>query len=209
MYCNKCGTQNPDDAVYCKKCGSLMEQEDETRVSVKLRNISPETGLESLQSSTLDHGRDDVGKRIFSIAPTVKFVMAGYAAAVIGAFLLVAVFSVFLSSWIGLGSGVLLGLAVLLIPAYYHIRQKLVRYSLTDSTIEIDRGFISRTTQNIPLRRVQDVTVSATFVQRLLGYGDITIDNASEDGGKVVLDNVDSPRRYADMILKQMRLLDR
>ena len=98
---------------------------------------------------------------------------------------------------------------LLLIPAYYHMRQRLVKYSLTDATIEIDRGLVSRTTQNIPLRRVQDVTVSATLFQRLLGYGDITIDNASEDGAKVVLDDVDSPRKYADQILKQMRRLER
>lgn len=198
MYCNKCGTQNPDDAVYCKKCGGLMEPEDETRVATR---GSKDKGAAVERSEAAD--------RIFSIAPTLKFVIAGYAAAVLGAFLLVAIFSLFLSPWIGVWPGVILGLALLLIPAYYHVRQKLVRYSLSDTTIEIDRGLISRTTQNIPLRRVQDVTVSATLVQRLLGYGDITIDNASEDGGKVVLDNVDSPRKYADLILKQMRLLER
>jgi len=35
MYCNKCGTENADDAVYCKKCGALMEAEEETRVAVR------------------------------------------------------------------------------------------------------------------------------------------------------------------------------
>lgn len=198
MYCNKCGTENPGDAIYCKKCGGLMEPEDETRVATR--------GTYD-KSAAVERG--EIADRIFSIAPTLKFVIAGYASAVLGAFLLVAIFSLFLSPWIGVWPGVILGLALLLIPAYYHVRQKLVRYSLTDTTIEIDRGLISRTTQNIPLRRVQDVTVSATLVQRLLGYGDITIDNASEDGGKVVLDNVDSPRKYADLILKQMRLLER
>ncbi|MCV4614370.1 PH domain-containing protein, partial [Escherichia coli] len=74
---------------------------------------------------------------------------------------------------------------------------------MTDSTIEIDRGLISRTTQNIPLRRIQDVTVSAGILQRILGYGDISIDNASEDGGKVVLKSIDSPKKYADLILRQ------
>jgi len=37
----------------------------------------------------------------------------------------------------------------------------------------------------------------------------VVIDNASEQGGKVALKNIDSPRRYADMLLKQMRLLDK
>jgi len=193
MYCNKCGTENADDAVYCKKCGALMEAEEETRVAVR------------------DEGggmKDEEQAHIFSIAPTLKFVLAGYAIAVLAAFLLVALLTVLVPGFTPL-IGVVVGVLLLLVPAYYHLRQKLVRYSLTDMTIEIDRGLIARTTQNVPLRRIQDVTVSATLVQRLLGYGDITIDNASEDGGKVVLDNIDSPKKYADLILKQMRQIER
>jgi putative membrane protein len=104
---------------------------------------------------------------------------------------------------------VILGMALLLIPLYFHLRAKLVRYTLTDTTIEIDRGLISRTTQNIPLRRIQDVTVSATMMQRMLGMGNVIIDNASEDGGKVILDDNDSPKKYAELMLRQMRQLER
>jgi uncharacterized membrane protein YdbT with pleckstrin-like domain len=103
---------------------------------------------------------------------------------------------------------VVIGLALLLIPAFYHIRQRLVRYTLTPSMIEIDRGVIARTTQNVPLRRIQDVTVSASVVQRMLGFGDVIVDNASEDGGKVVLKNIDAPREFADELLKQLRRLE-
>ena len=193
MYCNKCGTENPADALYCKKCGTLIEPEVETRVT---------TRRDKVFSDVTD------GERIFSISPTLKFVYVGYAIAVAAAFVLVALLTFFVPGFIPV-IGVLVGVGLLLVPAFYHMRQKLVKYSLTDATVEIDRGLISRTTQNIPLRRVQDVTVSSTLFQRLLGYGDITIDNASEDGAKVVLDNVDSPRRYADQILNQMRRLER
>ncbi|MCA1590869.1 MAG: PH domain-containing protein, partial [Acidobacteria bacterium] len=127
---------------------------------------------------------------------------------VFGAFLLTALISM-VSSGIPLWVGVVVGLALLLVPLFYHLRQKLVKYRLTDTTVEIDRGLISRTTQNIPLRRIQDVTVSASVFQRLLGFGDIVIDNASETGNRIVLDNIDSPRKYADLLLKQMRQLDR
>jgi uncharacterized membrane protein YdbT with pleckstrin-like domain len=195
MYCSKCGTDNADDAVYCKKCGALVEAEDETRVAVRK-----------------DEGgrmKDEEESRIFSITPTVKFVMVGYAAAVIGAFVFVALVSLFLTEYVSLPVGIILGLLLLIVPAFYHLKKKLVRYTLTDTTIEIDRGLISRTTQNIPLRRVQDVTVTASVFQRILGYGDIEIDNASDGGGKIILDDIDSPKRYSEMILKQMRQLDR
>ena len=56
----------------------------------------------------------------------------------------------------------------------------MVRYTLTDSKVEIDTGLIARTTRNIPLTKIQDVTVSASIPQRLLGFGDLLIDNASE-----------------------------
>jgi len=198
MYCNNCGTANPDDAIYCKKCGSVIEAEDETRVA-KRPGDSP---------SPRSAGGDDPENKIFAINPTLKFVALGYVGAVFAAFVLVVLLTILVPGFVPL-IGVILGLVLLLVPVYYHVRQKLVRYSLTDTTIEIDRGLISRTTQNIPLRRVQDVTVTSSLTQRMLGYGDITIDNASEDGGKVVLDNIDSPKRYAELILRQMRQLDR
>ena len=196
MYCNKCGTENPDDAVYCKKCGSTVEVEEETRVAERTRPIS--TNASS----------DEAGSRIFAINPTLKFVALGYVLAVVAAFALVVILTALVPGFVPL-IGVVIGLLLLLVPVYYHVQAKLVRYVLTDTTIEIDRGLVSRTTQHIPLRRVQDVTVTASLLQRMLGYGDITIDNASEDGGKVVLDNIDMPKKYADLILRQMRLLDR
>ena len=196
MYCIRCGKENADDAAYCQKCGHAFEGEEETRVAQR----------EKVSSAITDPGN---ATRIFSVTPTLKFVYLGYVLAVLSAFLLVGFVSIFFATAISITLGVILGMALLLVPLFFHIRKKLVRYTLTDTTVEIDRGLISRTTQNIPLRRIQDVTVSATAMQRLLGFGDVIIDNASEDGGKVVLDGIDSPKKYADQMLRQMRHLER
>jgi uncharacterized membrane protein YdbT with pleckstrin-like domain len=195
MFCTKCGADNPDDAFYCKKCGGIIEGEEETRVAVR--------GGAEVSTAADDETDEHV---IFRIGPTMKFVYVGYAAAVVAALLLVGILGVLgLTAWIA----VVIGMAMLLIPAWFHLKKKLISYRLTDTTIEIDQGLISRTTRNVPLRRIQDVTVSASMMQRMLGFGDIIIDNASEDGGKIVLDDIDKPREYADMMLKQMRRLDR
>jgi uncharacterized membrane protein YdbT with pleckstrin-like domain len=98
-----------------------------------------------------------------------------------------------------------LALALLLIPAYYHIRRNSVRYTVTDAKLEIDRGLVSRTTRNIPLSKIQDVTVSATIPQRLLGFGDLIVDNASDVGGSTVLHNINNPRQHADLLLRELR----
>lgn len=149
---------------------------------------------------------------IFSVSPTLLFVKVGYVGAIAAAFLSAAV-AAGIFRVVTLGGGVLLGLVLclifLIVPAFYHLRRKLVRYRLTDTTIEIDRGLISRSTQNIPLRRIQDVTVSSTVFQRVMGLGDIVIDNASESGGKMVMRNINEPRKYADMLLRQMHLLEK
>ena len=198
MYCIRCGKENADDAAFCQKCGNAFETEEETRVAQRERPFIP----------VLDGNNPT---RIFSVSPTLKFIYVGYALAVVAAFLI----AMIVGSLMGMSppGTVVIGLLVLIIamifPIYFHVRKKLVRYTLTDTTIEIDRGLISRTTQNIPLRRIQDVTVSATAMQRLLGFGDVIIDNASEDGGKVVLDDIDSPKKYAELMLRQMRQLER
>jgi uncharacterized membrane protein YdbT with pleckstrin-like domain len=98
-----------------------------------------------------------------------------------------------------------LALALLLIPAFYHIKRNTVRYTLTDSKIEIDQGLIARTTRNIPLRNIQDVTVSSSIPQRMLGFGNLIIDNASETGGTTILRNINDPRHYADLLLRELR----
>jgi membrane protein YdbS with pleckstrin-like domain len=145
----------------------------------------------------------DAERVIFSVRPTMLFVGLGYALAVLGAIgltILLAKFNLLPALY-----SVLVSLPLLLIPAYYHLRRNTLKYTLTDSKIEIDRGLIAKRTRNIPLRNIQDVTVAATIPQRLLGFGDLIIDSASELGGSTVMHNIPSPRRHADMLLRELR----
>jgi uncharacterized membrane protein YdbT with pleckstrin-like domain len=147
------------------------------------------------ESNELEH-------TIFTVRPTLLFVKIGYAAAVIGAILLMVLLaSLAVPFYVGLP----LALALLLIPAYYHLKRNMVRYTVTDSKMEIDTGLIARTTRNIPLSKIQDVTVSASISQRVLGFGDIIVDNASELGGTTILKNINNPRHYADLLLRELR----
>ena len=191
MYCKKCGNRNDDDAVYCKKCGTLLESEDETQVVRREAYVPPASNM---TAETL------------RINPTMKFIKVGYVLAAIGAIVLVVVLSLLQAPTL---IAVIIALLLFLIPAYYHLQQRLVSYSLTDQSIEIDSGLISRTTRNIPLTRIQDVTVTSGALQRMLNFGDVVIDNASEEGGKLIIKNIDSPREYADKLLSHMRRLEK
>ena len=87
-----------------------------------------------------------------------------------------------------------------------HIRRQRNLYTLTSHKLEIQEGLLARTTRNVPLSKVQDVTVAASFVNRLLGLGDIRIDNASESLGQIVVHGVRDPKRYADLVRRESAL---
>lgn len=204
MFCDRCGAENKNTASFCRKCGQAFEPTDvETRIVS--RNLEP-APMAAAPMERLDE-RDGRAVSIFEIRPTLLFVKAGYILAAVGAVLIV-----------GLLAGltplprlfdIVIGVLLFGVPAYYHLKQKLVRYYLDETSLEIDSGLVATTTRNIPLRRIQDVAVSATAFQRIMGLGDIVIDNASEEGCKVALRNIDRPRIYADLLLKQMARLDK
>ncbi len=204
MFCIKCGAKNSDEAVFCQKCGNRFEAVDEEETQVARR--ATDLGEDSEQA-------EDTEENIFSIRPTLIFVKLGYVLAVIGGLLLAALLALlgtFSASFIVSSIAVvLLGLSLLLIPAYFHLKQKMVRYTLTDSKVEIDEGLFNKTTRNVPLRIIQDVTVSANFMQRMLGFGDVEIENANESDARIVLKNINSPKEHAQILLKQMRKLNK
>lgn len=189
MTCSSCGAYVTPSVRFCSNCGAPTDSEA--------------TKIARLQARALEFTSDtDLEHTIFTVRPTMIFIKAGYALAVLGGIALV-----FLLASIGVPASISipLALALLLIPAYYHVRRNMVRYTVTDSKLQIDTGLIARTTRNIPLSKVQDVTVQASIPQRLLGFGDIIVDNASEFGGSTVMHNISSPRHYADLLLRELR----
>lgn len=194
MFCNKCGRENADDASFCQKCGTAFGSEEVTRVAARPSGDAMRVEIEESD--------------VFSITPTLKFVKLGYVLAAVGAVLLVALLS-FLLPVVAWWFSIPLGLALFLIPGWFHFRNRMIRYTLTDSKIEIDEGFIFQNSRSVPLRSIQDVSVTSTILQRMLGFGNLVIDNASEDGGKIVLRDIDTPKKFADLLLREMRLLDK
>ncbi|MGI8838050.1 MAG: PH domain-containing protein [Pyrinomonadaceae bacterium] len=191
MHCSNCGSYIPPGVRFCSNCGSPAGDPEVTRIARVQGGLPVQADL-----------NEDLEQVIFTVRPTMIFIKLGYALAVLAAFAVV-----FLLAWIDVPAlfSVPIALALLLVPAYYHLRRNMVRYTLTDSKLEIDTGLIARTTRNVPLSKIQDVTVSASIPQRLLGFGDLIVDNASEQSGTTVLHNISNPRHYADLLLRQLR----
>lgn len=190
-HCTRCNARVPASALFCVTCGAPVNAEV-TRTAVRTQPDVPPR----------DKAANEVERVIFMERPTIFFVVAAYTAAAFAAMLLTA-----LSAYIGWPAFVslLLALPVLLAAFLRHLKRNTIGYTLTNSKIEITQGILVRTTRSIPLPSVQNVTVSATILQRLFGFGDLVIDDASAGGGATILRNIPDPRRHADLLLRELR----
>jgi len=215
--CLNCGEALNPRARFCPSCGTLAPSEetlvagDETRLAAPrpraaqpqrvrpLSDLAPRPAQAPARRPAADDGEEQV---VFTVRPTLLFVKLGYAAAALSGVILIALLAMANAP---LYVSIPVALALLLVPAYRHLRRNMLRYTLTDSKIEIEEGFFSQTTRNLPLRNIQDVTVRSTLIQRLLRFGNVVIDNAGGEGGSTVLRNIPEPRRHAEVLLKQLR----
>jgi uncharacterized membrane protein YdbT with pleckstrin-like domain len=191
MYCNKCGQTLPEGSRFCNSCGSQT-----------LSANGPSDGPVAVASYADE-------QEIFTLRPTMIFVLVRY---IVAALIIIAAAALMgiLSSRSGVSPQiaffVILGVALLAFsnPVYKHILRKREVYSLTNHKLEMRYGIIAKIVRNIPLRNIQDVTVTASVWQRFLNLGDIEIDSASE-AGKIILDDIHHPERYANQILAELR----
>jgi uncharacterized membrane protein YdbT with pleckstrin-like domain len=131
------------------------------------------------------------------IRPTVKFVRAG---AILLAFFAVVAWGCLIAvpdtpKWLPPAVT-----ALLLWPLAKWIPIRFNVTTVTEDRIHVETGILAKTTRTLMLSRVQDVGVRQSLGQRMVGVGDIWLENAGESG-RVVLANIDAPQRIADQIL--------
>jgi membrane protein YdbS with pleckstrin-like domain len=215
MHCTNCGTYIPPGARFCAGCGAPAADPEVTRYA----GVHPQPQPQQPYAPPVQApppvaynpvrqpqqgSPSDVERQIFKTRPTLFFIKIGYGLAALGAILLTILLAKTLGDHLAWYIYLPISMSLLLIPAYYHLKRNMVEYTLTTNKLEIDEGFLSRTTRNFPLRNIQDVTVSTTFMQRLLGYGSVVIEDAGEAGGSTIMRNIHNPRQYADMLLREM-----
>ncbi|MFB6302933.1 MAG: PH domain-containing protein [Haloferacaceae archaeon] len=76
----------------------------------------------------------------------------------------------------------LVGLGLLALGVYEVAYWRRYEYELTADTFDIRSGVISRREREIPLRRIQNVDISRSVVQRLLGIAAIDLETAGGGG---------------------------
>src|SRR5215475_2182560 len=187
MFCNKCGQQLPDTSQFCNSCGAPV-------TAPALRTASPSALVADEQE-------------LFTVRPTMIFVWMRYLFAT-----LVVIATAAIAGTLhykkpdaidGLVAFIIIAAVAVVaffFPVYRHILRLREVYTLTNHKLVMRYGLIAKIFRNIPLGKIQDVTVTASVFQRLLNLGNIEIDSASE-AGKIILDDIHFPDRYANMIL--------
>lgn len=89
---------------------------------------------------------------------------------------------------------------VLVWTAVKHMARRFKTMTIAGSRLRYESGMVSRSTRTLEITRVQDVVVEQTFMQRLLGVGNISIETAGERS-RLVMNAIDRPRAVADLIL--------
>jgi len=103
--------------------------------------------------------------------------------------------------WVAL---VPLALGVLLLLLLW-IRVKSCRYRLTTQRLFVRRGWLARHVDELELYRVKDVVVDQGILQRVLGYGTITVLSDDDTTPEVDLVRISSPINVKELIRTQYR----
>jgi membrane protein YdbS with pleckstrin-like domain len=224
VFCHHCGNSLTPESLFCNRCGSKAPNQRETGPGragglaaspprparrapvipfVPDQESSEEYEEDYPERRDEDYGEDraDQDQVIFSINPAFYDVLPSY--------LLAAALSLIITAAVAYARGslvfALIGVAIFFIrPIVRHARLKRTVYTLTTAKIEIRSGILSKSAHSIPLRNIQDVTVSETLKERLIGIGDVLIDSAALDS-KMAMNNIRNPRKYADMIMDQLQ----
>jgi hypothetical protein len=74
------------------------------------------------------------------------------------------------------------------------------QYTITDERIRITEGLLGKARDNIELVRIQDMSYSQTFSERLLNLGDITIRSHDPSRPTIVLRNITDPESVYEIL---------
>jgi len=137
-----------------------------------------------------------------TIHPSMKSVVAAYLLAIV--IILAATWAIYTYGqdrprWL-----YFIPLLALLAPLNMHLKRRLVTLHFRDDHLTLETGFFSRTRRTVDTAKIQDVTVQQTLGQRMMGVGDVILEDSGQSGS-IAIRNVDRPREIADLIINSSK----
>lgn len=103
------------------------------------------------------------------------------------------------SQWTNFNVFLFLGWTIV-VPIWYFLVTKCTKFSLTNQRLTIGEGVLSKTYNELELYRVKDIKENASFVQRILGYGNVTLTTSDASNPVVVLNWISEPTNLRNTI---------
>ncbi len=80
-----------------------------------------------------------------------------------------------------------------------------IRWVLTTERLRVVRGILNRSTEEVELTRVRDVSFDQSLAQRALGIGTVTVVGTDATAPSVVLHDVEEPEQVKELIRQAVR----
>lgn len=76
-------------------------------------------------------------------------------------------------------------------------------YTITEELVTIDQGLLSRKEDDCYMYKIQDVTLTTSFLERIVGLGTIICNTGDVTHPKLELTHIKNARAIKDFILQQ------